>query len=202
MTKDLIIGERLHKAMVLFNEGKKEGMTGALKMGEAIYMIKQGKLWINDCAGVPSFKAYAQHEMGLSVSQAYRLQEFFVEVAGLWPRCIEEKLDLNISTVTLLLPVLTGKDAEVKMDILRDNAGIPLEAVKNNVLMMQGKSDKATDVCLHDGAFDYFRQCRNCKKFFRMDDKTDCCTPKVDGVDESILDLSQNSNKVYVLDKK
>lgn len=203
MTKDLIMGDKLHEAMKLFQEGKKKGIVGALMMGEAVYLIKEGKLWMNDCVGVPTFKAFAQHEMGMAVSQAYRLQEIFVKLSGLWPLCQQEGLELNISTVTLLLPVLqVEKSLEEKMDIIRDNANIPLEAVKNNVLALQGKGDKATDVCLHNGKFEYYRKCVNCNKFFRMDDKDGCCTPKVDFGKEDILDLSQNGNKVYVLDKK
>lgn len=170
-------------------------------MGEAVYLIKEGKLWANDCVGVPTFKAFAQHEMGMAVSQAYRLQEIFVKLSGLWPICQQEGLELNISTVTLLLPILqVEKSLEEKMDIIRDNANIPLEAVKNNVLALQGKGDKATDVCLHSGKFDYFRQCRNCKKFFRLDDKKEEC--KCETAAKDILDLKQNDSKTYVLEKK
>lgn len=160
---DIIIGQRLHEAMNIWKEGNKHELFGYILKGKAINLIKEGKLWVMDCAGVPSFRYYVTKELGISVSEAHRLDQVYREIGK-----ILEKNDLRIkiSAVTLLLPFLKGKTDEEKIELIRDNKDLPLEAIRNNLLDIAGKGHLATDVCSHP-EFEKYRKCKVCHKFFR-----------------------------------
>ena len=163
---DIIMGQRLAEVMNIWNEGSKYELFGFVLKGKAINLLKKGKLWVRDCAGIPSFKYYVTHELNISVSQAHRYDEIYREVG----KILEDNgIKIGISAVTILLPFLRGKSDEQKLEILQNNKDLPLEAIKNNILEMQGKGDLATDVCMHDQGFKMYRKCRKCKKFFEED---------------------------------
>jgi hypothetical protein len=132
-------------------------------MGKAIYLLKKDKLWVRDCAGIPSFKYYVEHELRISVSQAHRLEQVFREVGSILE---DGRLSIDISALTLLLPHLHGKTDEEKIKLIEDNKDLPIEAVKNNILEMTGNKEKCTDVCEHNGGFEMFKKCKDCGKFF------------------------------------
>ena len=163
MTKDMVIGQRLFDVMKMYNDGMKDCINGYLKRGKAIYKLKKEKLWIRDCAGVPSFKFYVEHELKISISQAHRLEQVYREVG----KALEmNQVPIDISTIVLLLPSLHDKTDEEKIEILEANKDLPVEAIRNNLLEASGNGDKATDVCSHDETEAYER-CVNCGKFLR-----------------------------------
>jgi hypothetical protein len=163
MTKDIIIGQRLFDVMKMYNDGMKDCINGYLKRGKAIYKLKKEKLWIRDCAGVPSFKFYVEHELKISISQAHRLEQVYREVG----KALEQtQIPIDISTIVLLLPTLHDKTDEEKIEILEANKDLPIEAIRNNLLEANGDGHKATDVCNHDETEAYER-CVNCGKFLR-----------------------------------
>ncbi len=165
MTKDMIIGQRLFDVMKLYNDGMKDCINGYLKRGKAIYRLRKEKLWCRDCAGIASYKYYIEHELKISLSQAYRLEQVYKEVG----KALEKNpVPLDISTIVLLLPYLHDKTDEEKLDILEANKDLPIEAIKNNLLEASGKGDKTTDRCLHDGAMEQYERCCNCGKFLRV----------------------------------
>jgi len=166
MTKDIVIGQRLHDVMEIWKQGMREGLHGILLQGKAINMLKKDKLWIKDCAGIPSFKYYVEHELHISVAQAHRLDEIYRETKDIYERLDIQGVELNISTITLLLPYLHGKTEDEKIELLMDNSNIPLQDVKNNILEMQGKGDMATDICEHEEK-ELFWRCPKCGKFFK-----------------------------------
>ena len=165
MTKDIIIGQRLFDVMKLYNEGMNDCINGYLKRGKAIYKLRNEKLWRVDCAGVSSYKYYIEHELKISLSQAYRLEQVYKEVG----KALEKNpVPLDISTIVLLLPYLHDKTDEEKMEILEANKDLPIEAIKNNLLEETGKKEKATDICPHDGVMEQYKRCCNCGKFLRV----------------------------------
>lgn len=165
MTKDMIIGQRLFDVMKLYNDGMKDCINGYLKRGKAIYKLKKEKLWERDCVGIASFKYYVEHELKISMSQAYRLEQVYREVGKALER---RQVALDISTIVLLLPYLHDKTDDEKLDILEANKDLPVEAIKNNLLEEAGKKEKCTDVCAHDGVMEQYERCCNCGKFLRV----------------------------------
>jgi hypothetical protein len=161
---DVIVGQRLHDVMELYDEGTKDCINGYLKRGKAIHILKQQKLWIRDCAGIPSFKYYVEHELKISLSQAYRLEQIYKEVGNILEN---QRIAMDISTIVLLLPYLHEKTDDEKMDILMANKDLPVEAIRNNILEEKGEREKATDVCEHLETEAYER-CINCGKFLRL----------------------------------
>jgi len=166
MTKDIIIGQRLHEVMNLYSDGMKDSVNGYLKMGKAIHLLKKNKLWQRDCAGVPSFKCYVENELKISIAQAHRLEQIYREVGEILEK---RALYMDISTVTLLLPLLKDKEDTQKIELLEMNEGLPIEAVKNNILEMTGNGHKATDICNHEYDFEVYHRCTNCGKFLRIE---------------------------------
>lgn len=163
---DIVMGQRLHDVMKLWHEGIKEGMLGTLKMGKAINLLKKNKLWVRDCAGIPSFRYYVEHELGISVAQAHRLDEIFREVGHVYEALVNNGIYVNISAITLLLPHLHDKTDAEKVELLTANSGIPLVAVKDNVRELAG--GKPTDECDHQKT-EMFERCVACGKFFKSD---------------------------------
>lgn len=164
MTSDMVIGQRLFDVMKLYNEGMADCINGYLKRGKAIYKLKKEKLWYVDCAGASSYKYYVEHELKISLSQAYRLEQVYREVG----KALEKRrVPIDISTIVLLLPYLHDKTDEEKIEILEANKELPVEAIKNNLLELKGESNKATDVCRHLETEAYER-CVNCGKFLRV----------------------------------
>jgi hypothetical protein len=161
----LEIGNKLHEAMSLWKDGMKSGMVGFLKCGKAIHLLKQGKLW--ELAGFANFPSYVKNELKISIPQAHRLEQVYREVGAVIEK---HDISIDISSITLLLPYLKGKSDEEKKTLLEANSELPVEAIRNNLLEMEGKRELATDVCPHTDGFDYYRKCRKCNKFL-VDEK-------------------------------
>jgi len=160
---DIVIGQRLAEVQKIWNEGTKHELFGYLLRGKAIDMLKKGKLYIMDAAGIPSFRYYVTHELKISVAEAHRLAQIY-RLAG----SVLEKnnVRIGVSALTLLLPYLKDKTDEEKLSLIEMNKDIPLEAVKNNILDLRGKGELATDVCMHEDGWEIYKKCKKCRKFF------------------------------------
>lgn len=165
MMNNIIIGNRLHEVMKMWNEGSKYELFGYILQGKAIHILKKDKLWIRDCAGIPSFKHYVQHELHISVSEAHRLEQIYRTVGDILEK---NDIQIKIGAITLLLPHLKHKTDDEKKDMLIEYKDLPLEGIKNNLLELCGDGHLATDVCEHTGEMEVYHKCKQCHKFIRV----------------------------------
>jgi len=153
-------GERLHEVMTLFYAGIENSKRSFLMMGQAIYYIKQERLWKLTGDHVKTFKQFCDNELQISIAQANRLEYIYREIGEiLW----DTKID--ISKVTILLPYLTGKTEEEKRELIENNKDLSVAAIKNN--LREARGEPATDTCLHTGLVEKWNRCTVCGKFFR-----------------------------------
>lgn len=160
---NIIMGQRLFEVKKLWDSGEADSISGFLKKGKALHLLKKNKLYIMDAAGIPSFRYYVTHELKISVAEAHRLAQIY-RLAG----SVLEKnnVRIGVSALTLLLPYLKDKTDEEKLSLIEMNKDIPLEAVKNNILDLRGKGELATDVCMHEDGWEIYKKCKKCRKFF------------------------------------
>ena len=160
---EVIVGNRMHELLQMWEEGVQMGMKGYLKMGKAVFFLKKEKLWKREVEHVPSFKYWVEHSLHISVAQAYKLAEIYERVGSVLEKA---SIVIDISKVTLLLPFLIDKTDEQKIDILVHNKDLTYEDVKNNIADLKGTPGKATDVCSHDPQYlEQVTRCRNCGKW-------------------------------------
>jgi len=152
-------GDIYHQAMVLWRSGVNNSKNGYLQMGKAINLVKTKELWKD--IGVKSFRQFCSKELHISEAQAHRLDQVYRELGRLL-----ENIPIDIAKVTLLLPYLKDKDTEQRIEMLEMAAECSVEAIKNNILEMNGEHSKATDVCTHEKT-ETWERCLNCKKFFK-----------------------------------
>jgi hypothetical protein len=163
MNKQVMLarGDRLYEIMQLWNEGVNLSKKGFLRMGEAIFFIKAEKLWKYDGTHCPSFKSWAENALHISVSQAHRLAQIYTEVGTI---LIDEKISIDVTKVTLLLPYLEGQPDDVKREMLKEASLLSVEAIKNNLANKNGKT--ATDECDHLET-ESIKRCLKCGKWLR-----------------------------------
>lgn len=168
MTKEkkIKIGDRFFDVMKLWNEGVRMSRNGFLTMGQAIHIIKKERLWRYDIEHIPSFKYWVEKSLHISVAQAHRLEQIYREVGHLLKDDSDNIIDIEVSKITLLLPYLSGKTDKEKNEMLSMAAALTVEDIRNNLLEMAGKGDRATDICEHLEVETVLR-CKKCSKWLK-----------------------------------
>jgi len=164
--KDVIkIGERYHEVMRLWNRGIEDAKQGYLMMGKAITAIRDEQLWRLEGPHCPTFDYFCKAVLHMSPAQTYRLGQIWEKFGHILEA---PEIHVDISKVTLLLPVLANRPDEVKKEMLLAAQDLTVEDLKNNIREMKGHI--ATDVCEHppdQQDIETWFRCRVCKKFYR-----------------------------------
>ncbi len=158
-----IKGQRLHDLRELWRKGQLLSVNGYLLMGKAIHFLRQERLWQFEDNQVPTYKYWVEHELQISVSQAYRLEQVYLAVGEV---LLDIAIPIDISKVTLLLPHIEDKTDQEKADMLEEASNLTVEDIKNNLKDINGQPEKATDVCEHEET-ELLSRCRQCGKWIR-----------------------------------
>lgn len=154
-------GDKYFKALQLWTAGIVSARNGYLLMGKSISLLRAGDLWRNEGTHVVSWKMFVDKVLHISVSQAARLIQIYDLLGG-----ILERIDIDISKVTLLLPYLADKTEEQRIEMLNSAKDCTVEAIRDNIKDMEGNPETATDRCEHP-EIEQVSRCRLCGKWLK-----------------------------------
>lgn len=160
--KKIDLGNRIHEAMKIWNEGLIMSKNGYLYMGKALYMMKKDRLYMSLGNHVISWKYWVENELHLSKAQADRLIQIYRDLGHILEK---DGMAIDIGKVTLLLPLLNGRTDEEKESLINMAKDCRIEDVKNNIATKRLQA-MAFDVCEHHNT-ELASRCRDCGKWLK-----------------------------------
>lgn len=160
--KKIDVGNRLHEAMQVWNNGMLMAQNGYLYMGKSLCLMKEDNIYRAMGSHIISWKHFVENELHISKAQADRLIQIYRDIGALLEK---HSMVIDISKVTLLLPLLNGKTEDEKVDLLNMAKDCKVEDIKNNIKDLTGKGT-TTDNCNHMNT-ELVSRCKDCGKWLK-----------------------------------